>query len=104
MASEGIVLETLTLTEIWKKLQEAGELTLLIQREDEARLRKLLTKKKGRQNEKLRAAGIEPTPQTLEFETHPSTQELDKVYLHCILRENEPFKVFEVIVPSSDLF
>ena len=91
-----------SIEEIWKMLEDNGELHLILPvSEDINEIKKLLSRKKGKQNEKLRQCGIEPAAATLEFQTITMGDKMLK--LKCLLRSKEKFAISEVVIPSNEL-
>jgi hypothetical protein len=93
--------EELSLNDLWKALQESGELILLIDKNDEDRTKRGLIKRKANQNSKLRQSGIEPIPQELEFHITPYPEDLSLIYFHCVLVDKEKILVYERFVPDD---
>jgi hypothetical protein len=92
-----------TINELWKMLEDNGEIHLLLTSSDDVvEIKKLLTRKKSKQNEKLRLGGIEPKQETLEFQISevPNTS---SVKLKCFLKSKELFFIPEIVIPSNDL-
>lgn len=93
----------LSLSDIYNKLQEYGELILTIPLEQEATLRKGLASVKAKQNAKIKEQGLQPDPSSLSYQTtSPGSAGKDSVDVQITLAKRTSIKVLNISIPDKE--
>lgn len=89
--------------DIYKQLTIHGDIILIIDAQDEIRLRKGLSAVKAKHMSKLKESGIKTEAQVLEFVVHPKTDELaaGQVKIQVSLAGRQTVKVHKTIIAEG---
>lgn len=94
--------DEVSVDELWKQLQINEEIIVVIDRYDEARLRKKLSNKKAKQNAKFKDANLPPEDTVLDFEEIEKSEiEKSQMCLRISLKKPESIKVYKLIIPEG---
>lgn len=91
-----------SLSDLYNQVYAANELIIIIDRVDEARVRKGLSSIKAKQNAKLASAGLPKDDATLDF-ISIEHEDKNKSKLKIILTGKKKVKIYATIVPDEEL-
>lgn len=89
--------------EIYKDLSCHGDIILIIDRQDENRLRKGLSAVKAKHMSKIKESGIKVEPSVLEFIVHPQPEDLpmEQIKIQITLKAQQTVKVHKTIIAEG---
>lgn len=91
-----------TIQSLWSSISKNGDIIIIIDRVDEARLRKQLSSIKAKENAKIKSAGLHPDDTTLEFIEHKDeTLDKNQVKLQIFLKQKPTVKIHKIIVAKD---
>lgn len=89
-----------SLQDLYDQVYKQGDLIIIIDKIDEARVRKGLSSIKAKLAQKMKSAGYQPDNATLEFIEH-EYEDKSRTKLQIVFKQKPIIKIHKVIVPQE---